>query len=56
MYEEFKIEKITPISKVEEAIIQLIKEMEATIVSQKQEYLKNNNNNDLECLCAQVAN
>ena len=39
MYEEFKIEKITPISKVEEAIIQLNKEMEATIVSQKQENL-----------------
>ena len=33
MYEEFKIEKVTPMSKVEECIVQLSKEMEATIVN-----------------------
>ena len=54
MDEEFKIAKVTSMSKVEECIVQLSKEMEATIVNQKEENLKKNN--DLECLCAQVAN
>ena len=40
MYEDFKIAKVTPISKVEEAIIRLIKEMEATVVNQNEGNLK----------------
>ena len=40
MYEEFKIMKVTPMSKVEECIVQLHKEMEATIVNQKEENVK----------------
>ena len=35
MHEELKHEKMTPISKVEECIIKLFKEMEATIVNKK---------------------
>ena len=35
MYEDFDIAKVTPISKVEEYIIQLNKEIEATIVNKK---------------------
>ena len=38
---ELKIEKVTPMSKVEECIFKLNKEMEATIVNQKEENLKN---------------
>ena len=41
MHEELKIEEVTPMSKVEERIFQLNKEMEATIVKQKEENLKN---------------
>ena len=41
MHEELQIEKVTPMSKVEEYIFQLIKEMEATIVTQIEESLKN---------------
>ena len=33
--EELKIEKVTPMSKVQECIVQLCKEMEATIVNKK---------------------
>ena len=35
MHEDLKIEKVTPIPKVEECTIQLFKEMEATIVNKK---------------------
>ena len=35
MHEEFKIARVTPMSKLEECIIQLSKEMEATIVNKK---------------------
>ena len=35
MYEDFEIVKVTPMSKVEECIVQLCKEMEATIVNKK---------------------
>ena len=42
MHKEFQIEKVTSTSKVEECIIQLIKEMEAIIVKQKKIKLKNN--------------
>ena len=41
LHKELKIEEVTPISKVEECIVQLNKEMEATIVKQKEEKLKN---------------
>ena len=41
MHEELKIEEVTPMSKVEECICQLNKEMKATIVKQKEENLKN---------------
>ena len=41
MHKELKIEDVTPMSKVEECIFQLNKEMEATIVKQKEENLKN---------------
>ena len=41
MHEELKIEEVTPMSKMEECIFQLNKEMEATIVKQKEENLKN---------------
>ena len=41
MHEELKIEEVTPMSKVGECIFQLNKEMEATIVKQKEENLKN---------------
>ena len=41
MHEELKIEEVTPMSKVEECIFKLNKEMEATIVKQKEENLKN---------------
>ena len=41
MHEELKIEEVTLISKVEEHMFQLNKEMEATIVKQKEENLKN---------------
>ena len=40
MHEVLKIEEVTPMSKVEEYIIQLNKEMEATIVTHKEEKLK----------------
>ena len=33
--EELKIEEVTPMSKVEECIVQLCKEMEATVVNKK---------------------
>ena len=36
MHEELKIEEVTPMSKVEEHIIQLNKEMGATIVTHKE--------------------
>ena len=55
MHEELKIEKVTLMSKVEECIVQLIKEIEAAIVQQKQEILKKNNN-DHERQCAQIDN
>ena len=35
MHEELKIEEVTPMFKVEECILQLCKEMEATIVNKK---------------------
>ena len=35
MHEEFKITRVTPMSKLEECIVQLSKEMEATIVNKK---------------------
>ena len=35
MHEEFKIARVTPMSKLEECIVQLSKEMEATIVNKK---------------------
>ena len=41
MHEELKIEEVTPMSKVEECIFQLNKEMKATILKQKEENLKN---------------
>ena len=42
MHEELKIEEVTPMSKVEECIVQLCKEMEATIVNKKIKNPKNN--------------
>ena len=53
MHKELKIEELTPMSKVEECIFQLNKEMEATIVKQKEENLKNMVVNDyvLKFLC-----
>ena len=42
MHEELKIEEVTPMSKVEEYIIQLNKEMEATIVTYKEKNKKKN--------------
>ena len=41
IHEELKIEKVIPMSKVEECIFKLNKEMEATTVKQKEENLKN---------------
>ena len=41
MHEELRIEEVNPMSKAEESIFQLNKEMEATIVKQKEENLKN---------------
>ena len=41
MHEELKIEEVTPMSKVEEYIIQLNKEMEATIVTHEEKNRKN---------------
>ena len=35
MHEELKIEEVSPMSKVEKCIVQLCKEMEATIVNKK---------------------
>ena len=35
MYKDLDIVKVTPMSKVEECIVQLCKEMEATIVNKK---------------------
>ena len=35
MHEELNMEEVTPMSKVEECIVQLCKEMEATIVNKK---------------------
>ena len=35
MHEEFKIVRVTPMSKLEECIVQLSKELEATIVNKK---------------------
>ena len=40
MHEELKIEEVTPMSKVKKYIIQLNKEMEATIVSDKEKKFK----------------
>ena len=40
MHEELKIEEVTPMSKVEECIFKLNKDMEAIIVKQKEENLK----------------
>ena len=40
MHEEFKIARVTPMSKLEECIVQLSKEMEATIVNKKNKILK----------------
>ena len=40
MHEELLIEKVTPMSKVEECIVQLNKEMEATIVTHKEIKIK----------------
>ena len=37
MHEELKIEEVTPMSKVEECIVQLNQEIEVTIVKQKEE-------------------
>ena len=39
--EDLKIEEVTPMSKVEEFIVQLCKEMEATIVNKKFKKIKN---------------
>ena len=44
-HEELKIEEVTPMSKVEEGIIQLCKEIEATIVNIKIKKKKEKNNN-----------
>ena len=46
MHEEFKFEEVTPMSKVEECIFQLNKEMEATIVKQRKKNLENMIMND----------
>ena len=35
MHKEFKIARVSPISKLEECIVHLSKEMEATIVNKK---------------------
>ena len=40
MHEELKIEEVTPMSKVDEYIIQLNKEMGATIVTHKEKKSK----------------
>ena len=40
MHEELKIEEVTPMSKVEEYIIQVNKEMEATIVTHREKNKK----------------
>ena len=40
MHKELKIEEVTPRSKVEECIAQLNKEMDATIVKQKEKKFK----------------
>ena len=46
MYEEFDIAKVTPMSKVEEYLIQFNKEIEATIVNKKnKKKIKNQKNN-----------
>ena len=39
MYEEFKIEKITPISKVEEGIVWLNEKIEVTIINKKNQII-----------------
>ena len=41
MHEEFKIERVTPMSKLEECIVQLSKELEATIVNKKIKKIEN---------------
>ena len=54
MYKELKNKKkMTPMSKVDEYIVMLNKELEATIVNQKEKMIKTN---DCGRLCAQVAN
>ena len=40
MHEEFKIARVTPMSKLEECTVQLSKELEATIVNKKIKKLK----------------
>ena len=53
VYKELKNKKMTPMFKVDEYIVQLNNEFEATIVNHKE---KNAKKNDRGRLCAQVAN
>ena len=45
MHEELNMEEVTPMSKVEECIVQLCKEKEATIVNKKFKKIENKKNN-----------
>ena len=53
VFKEMKNKKITPMSEVDEYIVKLNKELEATIVNQKEKICQKN---DHGRLCAQVAN